>query len=94
MLIIAGHLVARASERDGYVAECVETVEAARAAPGCLDFSITSDTMDPARIRIYERWEDEERLLAFRGSGPSADQQAAIVDADVKRYSISEVGEP
>ena len=94
MLIIAGHLVVSPSERDAYVAECVTTVEAARAAPGCLDFSITADTVDPTRIRIYERWEDEERLIAFRGSGPSDGQQAAIVDADVKRYAISDVGEP
>jgi len=94
MLIIAGHLVVSASDRDAYVAECVETIEAARAAPGCLDFSITTDAVDPTRIRIYERWEDEERLLAFRGSGTSDGQQAAIVDADVKRYTISDVGEP
>ncbi|HXH58603.1 hypothetical protein [Iamia sp.] len=50
--------------------------------------------MDPARIRIYERWDGEEDLLAFRGAGPSDGQQAAIVDADVKRYDISSVGEP
>lgn len=94
MLIIAGHLVVRPTARDGYVADCAEVVEAARAAPGCLDFSITADSTDPERIRIYERWEDEAQLLAFRGSGPSSSQQEAIVDADVKRYGISSVGEP
>jgi quinol monooxygenase YgiN len=71
----------------------VKVVEAARAAPGCLDFSITADSVDPARIRIFERWESEQELLAFRGSGPSDAQQTAIVDADVKRYGISSVGE-
>lgn len=82
------------TERDAYVAECVEIVEEARAAPGCLDFAITADSVDPARIQIFERWEDEEAMLAFRGSGPSGDQQAAIVAADVKRFGISSVGEP
>lgn len=94
MLIIAGHLVVSPAQRDSYVSECVATVGAARAAPGCLDFSITADSTDPARICIYERWESEEPLLAFRGSGPSGNQQAAILDADVKRYGISSVGEP
>ena len=94
MLIIAGYLVLSPADRDAYVADCVRTVEGALAAPGCLDFSITADSVDAARIRIFERWEDEETLLAFRGSGPSDDQQAAIVDADVKRYSISSVGDP
>ena len=94
MLIIAGHLVVSPAERDGYVAECTAVVQAARAAPGCLDFSITADSVDPSQIRVFERWEDEEQLLVFRGSGPSDDQQAAIVAADVKRYGISSVGEP
>lgn len=94
MLIIAGHLVVSPADRDSYVAACVEVVEAARNAPGCLDFSITADSVDDDWIRIYERWENEAQLLAFRGSGPSLSQQAAIVDADVKRYEISSVGEP
>lgn len=94
MLIIAGHLVVEPTGRDAYVAECAPIVEAVRAAAGCLDFSITADSVDPARVRIYERWESEDQLLAFRGSGPSSDQQAQILDADVKRYAISAVGEP
>lgn len=94
MLIIAGHLVVTSPERDDYVADCAEVVLAARAAPGCLDFSITADPVHPERIRIFERWESEEQLLAFRGSGPSGSQQATIVAADVKRYGISSVGEP
>ena len=94
MLIIAGCLVVSATERDAYVAACVPVVEAARATVGCLDLSITADTVDTTRVRIYERWEDEVQLLAFRGSGSSQGQQAAIVDANVKRYVISSVGEP
>ena len=94
MLIIAGHLEVSPNERDAYVAECVTVVEAARIAPGCLDYSITADTVDPSRIRIFERWESEEQLLSFRGAGPSDGQQAAIVAADVKRYGVSSVGDP
>lgn len=94
MLIIAGHLIVDPADRDRMVADQLEVVTAARPAPGCLDFAITADTADPARIRIYERWEDEGQLLAFRGSGPSDDQQVDIVDAAVKRYEISSVGEP
>ena len=94
MLIIAGHLVVDPTERDRYVGECVTVVQAAWAAPGCLDFSVTADTVDASRIQVYERWEDEAQLLAFRGSGPSEDQQTSIVDADVRRYGISSVGDP
>ncbi len=58
--------------------------------PGLLHHA---DSVDPTRIRVYERWESEANLLAFRGSGPSDAQQTAILDADVKRYEISSVGE-
>jgi quinol monooxygenase YgiN len=94
MLIVAGYLIVDPAERDDFVANCVKVVELARAAPGCLDFAITADTVDQSRIDVFERWEGEERLLAFRGSGPDDGQQAAILDADVKRYTISAIGEP
>ena len=94
MLIIAGHLAVSPSERDAYVEECVAAVRAAKEAPGCLDYSVTADSLDPSLVRIFERWESEQQLLAFRGTGPSDDQQAAIVAADVKRYGVSSVGDP
>ena len=94
MLIVAGYLIVDPALRDTYVAECAQVVEQARSAPGCLDFTVTADTVDPARVDIYERWESEEPLLAFRGTGLDGGQQAAILDADVKRYTISAVGEP
>lgn len=93
MLIIAGYLVVSPTQRDAYVEQCVAVVEAALAAPGCLDFSVTADSLDPSRVRVFERWEDEDQLSAFRGSGPSEGQQAAIVVAEVNRYGISSVGD-
>lgn len=94
MLIIAGHLRVAPQDRDSYVDGCVSVVEAARRSAGCLDFAITADSMSPDRICIYERWDSEEALLAFRGAGPSDDQQAEILDADVKRYGVDSVGDP
>lgn len=95
VLIIAGHLdIDPAADRDAYVADCRAVVEAARAAPGCLAFSISADIVDPGRVWVFERWEDEAQLLAFRGSGPSGSQQDAVVGADVKRYGVSSVGDP
>lgn len=94
MIIVAGYLVVARADRDAYVADCRDVVESARSAQGCLDYSITTDSLDPARVVIYERWESEQELLAFRGSGPSDNQQTLILNADVKRYGISSVGDP
>lgn len=92
MLIVSGWLRVEPGERQTYLEGCVAVVEAARAADGCLDFVLGADLVDPGRITVYERWSSEQQLLAFRGSGPDGEQQAQILDADVRRYEISAEG--
>jgi quinol monooxygenase YgiN len=92
MLIISGHLTVDPADRDDYVADCRIVVGLARKSPGCLDFAITADSLDAKRINVYERWETEEELLAFRGSGPDAGTTARVLDASVQRYSIGDIG--
>ncbi len=89
MIIVAGWLKVDAEDRDRYVAECVTVVEQARAATGCLDFTIAADLISPDRINVYERWETDADVERFRSSGPDAEQTAQIRDAEVKRYRIS-----
>lgn len=94
MLIIAGHLTVASADRDRYVADCRGVVQQARHAPGCLDFALTVDTLDSSRVNVYERWEDEASLDAFRGTGPDQETSAQIQEADVRRFTISSEGSP
>lgn len=89
MLIVAGWLQVSPTQRAEYVEFCRGVVELARAAPGCLDFALTADSLDPGRVDIYERWETEEHLEAFRGGSPDSGLPATILDARVRRYFIS-----
>lgn len=73
------------------VADCVAVVRQARAAPGCLDFCITTDLLEADRVNVYERWESDADVEQFRGSGQDAGQTAQIHAADVCRYRISAV---
>lgn len=88
MVIVAGHVVVDPQERDDYLAGCVEVVRQARRAPGCLDFALSADLLEPARINIFERWESATAVEAFRGSGPSDEQGAAILTASVAEYDV------
>ena len=88
MIIVAGHLIVRPDERQSYLDGCVSVVEQARATPGCLDFAISPDLADSGRINVFERWESEAPLEAFRGSGPSDDQSAAMLSASVDEYRL------
>ena len=89
MIIVAGHLIVDAAERDAYLAGCEEVVRLARNAPGCLDFAIGADLLDDTCVNVYERWASRAELWAFRGSGPSAGQQAAIVSASVEEFEVA-----
>jgi quinol monooxygenase YgiN len=89
MIIVAGHLVVDADRRDAYLSGCVDVVRQARDAPGCLDFSITADVLDPRRVDVYERWESAEAVAAFRGSGPSDEQAADLRGASVSEYDVT-----
>jgi quinol monooxygenase YgiN len=66
-------------------------VEQARRAPGCLDYTITADLVDPGRIDIFERWESQGAVETFRGSGPSDEQGAAMRSASVAEYDVADV---
>ena len=90
MVIVAGHLVVDPEQRDDYLSGCVEVVRQARRAPGCLDFSLSADLLEPGRINILERWESQAAVEAFRGSGPSDEQGAAILAAAVVEYDVGD----
>lgn len=85
-MIVAGHLKVEPQERQGYLRGCVAVIEQARRASGCLDFAVSADLIDPRRINIFERWASRADAEAFRGSGPSDDQQAAVLSATMVEY--------
>jgi len=91
MVIVAGYLVVDPHEREAYLADCVKVVDQARRAPGCLDFSLSADLVEPGRIVIFERWESQADVETFRGSGPSDEQSAATLAASVAEYDVAGV---
>ena len=91
MIIVAGHLLVGPEGREQYLHGCVSVVEQARSSPGCLDFAITADLVDPGRIDIFERWESQAAVETFRGSGPSDEQGAGVLAASVAEYDVADV---
>ena len=91
MVIVAGHITVEPQQREAYLAGCVRVVEQAREAAGCLDFAIAADLIDPGRINIFERWASQAAVDAFRGSGPSDEQGAAMRSASVAEYDVADV---
>ena len=86
MIIVAGSLRVDAESRDAYVDGCREVVAAAREAPGCLDFTLSTDLLERDRINVFERWESASALETFRGSGPPDDQLTQLREINVSEY--------
>ncbi|WP_123028948.1 putative quinol monooxygenase [Mycolicibacterium stellerae] len=89
MVIVSGHLIVAEGVRDEYLAGCADVVEQARRAPGCLDFAISADLLDPGRINVFERWDSQAAVEEFRGGGTGDDQGAMITSASVSEYDVT-----
>jgi hypothetical protein len=66
-------------------------VIAARRAQGCRDFALSPDLLDAGRINVFERWDSEEDLQRFRGSGPDDGQRGALLNIEVSEWTVADV---
>jgi quinol monooxygenase YgiN len=89
MIIVSGPIHVEPDQRDEYLTGCRTVIEQARQAPGCLDFHLSPDPLEPGRINVFEQWESVEAVEAFRGSGPSDEQGAAIRSAAVFQHEVA-----
>lgn len=89
MIIVTGHLVVDPADRDRAVELSREAVIAARATPGCIDFAVSADSVEPDRVNISERWIDRHALDAFRGSGPEGEVGNLIRDFAVAEHEVT-----
>ena len=89
MIIVSGHLVVAPQQRAAYLAACVDVVRQARSTAGCQEFAICADPLDPGRIVVMEQWDSREAVEAFRGDGPSAEQQVAVLHASVDEHDVA-----
>lgn len=93
MIIIAGYTLTEAGRRDAAVQAFSGMVERARKHDGCLDFSISADTLDAERTNLFELWRDQESLDAWRkvAKGPRG---IKIRKAHVKLYRTERAEKP
>jgi len=89
MIIVSGTLHVDPADREAYLSGCRPVIEHARQAPGCVDFHLSADPIDPTRINVYEQWDTVAAVEAFRGEGPTEDQGTAIVAAAVFEHEVA-----
>jgi quinol monooxygenase YgiN len=88
VIIVAGHLRVEPAARERYLEACLDVIEQARGAPGCLDFALSVDAIDDDRINVFERWESDALLMRFRCAGPGP-ELPEVCEAQVTKYRIA-----
>jgi hypothetical protein len=67
-------------------------VEQARRAIGCLDVAICADLLDPGRVNIFERWESQTALEAFRRGTLTRNSAWPCSRCAFRSYDIADAG--
>jgi quinol monooxygenase YgiN len=90
VIIVSGWLRVLPEQRQGYLDGCRAVVEAARQAPGCIEFHLGADPLDPERIVVFEQWASATHVDDFRAAeGPQPTHLDAIVDAHVEQHDVA-----
>ncbi|MDF5754414.1 antibiotic biosynthesis monooxygenase family protein [Spongiactinospora sp. TRM90649] len=93
-VIVAGSVHVDPEDRERFVEAHRIIVERARAYPGCIDVAISPDPTDAGRVNIFEYFESEETLNAWRAIAPPPSASIAFKDDQVFKHAISRTGPP
>jgi quinol monooxygenase YgiN len=64
MLIVAGHFDIDPADRDAFLEGRSASMQSTRTEGGCLEYVMSADPIDPARVVLFERWADQASLDA------------------------------
>jgi quinol monooxygenase YgiN len=62
MVIVQGVFRVNPNERERFLAQSADNMEASRADKGCLEYVLAADPLDQGRVILSERWESTDDL--------------------------------
>jgi quinol monooxygenase YgiN len=96
VIIVAGYIDVDPAGRDQFLADRQASCEASRVEPGCLEYVFSADSSNPARIRLFERWESKEalgtHLAGLAQNPPQAQENVPRVQMELLQYEVASVG--
>ncbi|MFG2888549.1 putative quinol monooxygenase [Streptomyces sp. NPDC048248] len=93
-VIVAGKAYVDPGDRDRAVEGFYDLVKQCRRQPGCLDVSISPDPVEAGRVNIFEYWESQQTLDAWRAIAPRPSVSVEMKDIQVLKHEISRSGPP
>jgi len=93
MVIVGGAFTVEPSQRDEFLAGRQDAMRASRAEPGCLEYTLSADPIDPGRIVLFERWSSQEaldaHLAAARERPASGGSGIAAIPLSIMVYDVT-----
>lgn len=93
MVIVGGWFEVDPSERDAFVAGHADAMRRSRSEPGCIEYVIAADPIEPGRAVLFERWASQADLdahLAGLSSAPKSDgPQVAPAAVSIVVYDVA-----
>lgn len=88
MIIVIGHLVVSAEDREAHLALSRTAVKSARSMPGCHHFAVSADDLELSRVNVAEAWASRAELDAFRSR--DADTEGVDPFTYIREFHVEE----
>jgi quinol monooxygenase YgiN len=92
MVIVGGAFEVDPSERDAFIAGRIDSIRRSRAEPGCIEYVIAADPVDPGRAVLFERWESQADLdahVAGLSQAPASQSSVAPTSVTIAVYDVT-----
>jgi quinol monooxygenase YgiN len=93
VIIIGGMFEVDPDDRERFLTSRHDRMRASRAEPGCLEYTLSADPVDPSRVVLFERWASQEaldaHLAAARALPPPAGPPAVPKASSIMVYDVT-----
>ena len=95
MVIVGGTFELDPALRDKFIASRGDMMRKSRSEPGCIEYTFCADPLDPARVVLFEKWEDQAcldaHIAAMRSAPRPTEPGIAPISSTILIYDV--VGE-
>ncbi len=92
MLIITAKMYVDPARRAEFLAGSVEELRQARAEPGCVDFIVAPDPVEPGRVNLFEQWATAEDFAVRCATFTPTPSPVEVLSHEAIKYEISSSG--
>ena len=96
-IAISARIRLHADSWEAYLAAAAEIVPITRREQGCVHYAFATDLLQPHVVWISEQWASEADLMAHLSAPHISDflaktAEMQLLETDIKKYVVSEVG--